>query len=783
MKKLTALFLTLSIALSLSACGAAGDSPANATEPAAETVQTYTYTPRFVELGGMENYLTPRCFTDEGLYATAAVMVSNNIPAGVTPEYETQYYQYEQRLYFIALDGTVRRLRSYAPLIIDEDTSGVMYYTQSNNIASMLIGDSGALTVLEAVDEGWYEKIVNAAGKERTGDYIARQRWFIRTLDNSGAELSRCEIKLERGEWLDGYKAVADGSGNIVVIDRKGIRGVDSAGETLWKISSDEAVGEVLKPAGGSVCVLSWGDCWSVKSVDITSGTLSAAVKLPHNVYAVSAGTGRELLYNDGTELCAFNVDTGESRDVLSWLDCDINPETVSKLTALENGDLAGIVTEYDEQSAGYVTELFVLERATEHETGADSLSFGTAALNSELSGLIIAHNRSGGGKRIQIMDYSKYENPAEKLTEDIRSGNGPDIIDLTGLNVTALAAEGLLENLYPYIDADGELDRADYFENLLSSCEYDGKLISSCPGFYIRTLIGAQSVVGAGTEWTLADFAAAAEKLDADSSIMDYYTTRGEVLAELLALCRDELINDAQGSCNFQTPLFADILRFASLFPEKYDWSGFTGDADDSTYFRLKTQRQMLSGVNIYAPEDIFACDANFEGDAAFIGYPVAEGSGSALMRQWGLAISAKSGYKDEAWEFLRPFFTEDYQKDFWGIPAMKALFEQELEAAMAVSYYTDGAGSAILDENGQPIAMSKADFGDKDREGDSAESFYVVTEEQAQRLRQLISAAVRAPETDGGAFQAGARQDHGLFCRYSQRGGGRRRCAGRGN
>jgi ABC-type glycerol-3-phosphate transport system substrate-binding protein len=85
---------------------------------------------------------------------------------------------------------------------------------------------------------------------------------------------------------------------------------------------------------------------------------------------------------------------------------------------------------------------------------------------------------------------------------------------------------------------------------------------------------------------------------------------------------------------------------------------------------------------------------------EVTFIGFPTAEGNGSVIMMSSNaFAISAKSAYKDGAWEFVRHYLTEDYQKsgEFYDFPIVKSVFEEKAKEATGKSYW--------INENGEKV------------------------------------------------------------------------------
>ena len=59
-------------------------------------------------------------------------------------------------------------------------------------------------------------------------------------------------------------------------------------------------------------------------------------------------------------------------------------------------------------------------------------------------------------------------------------------------------------------MEAEGSFNKEDFFPNVLSALEVDGKLYAACAGFAVQTVAGASSVVGDTPGWTYDDYYAA---------------------------------------------------------------------------------------------------------------------------------------------------------------------------------------------------------------------------------------------------------------------------------
>lgn len=119
------------------------------------------------------------------------------------------------------------------------------------------------------------------------------------------------------------------------------------------------------------------------------------------------------------------------------------------------------------------------------------------------------------------------------KLNTDIVSGNVPDILVLNSqLPVNSYVAKGLFEDLYPFIDKDPDLERADYLPNILEAFSVDGKLYQLVPSFGIQTAVAKTSDVGPEPGWTLQDLKALmATKPGRDGSVPQHIAGDDPVL------------------------------------------------------------------------------------------------------------------------------------------------------------------------------------------------------------------------------------------------------------
>ena len=112
-------------------------------------------------------------------------------------------------------------------------------------------------------------------------------------------------------------------------------------------------------------------------------------------------------------------------------------------------------------------------------------------------------------------------------------------------------------------------------------------------------------------------------------------------------------------------------------------------------------------------------------------VGFPVKEGAGSVIMYNSNFAISARSPYKQEAWEFIRYYLTPEYQDTInYGWPVLKSSLDVKMEEAQEQPFY--------IDENGE-----KVEYNDTYYIGGMEITLDPLTSEDCDRVRSFLESA----------------------------------------
>lgn len=443
------------------------------------------------------------------------------------------------------------------------------------------------------------------------------------------------------------------------------------------------------------------------------------------NSNALVPGIEKDFMAQDGNRVYEYDVKSQTSTELFTWLDSDINGNTVENFWGLEDGRILAVTSDWETNEKGIA--LLTKTKASEVPQ-KETIVIGSLYGDSNIQSAAVKFNRSNDKYHISIREYLNYNDydgddyqafmtdGINRLNNDITSNNCPDILDLSGLNIKQLAAKGVFEDLNGYLEKSEKLSREDFLENILEAYTLDGKLVSIPYGFQMSTVVGKGSEVGTEMGWTLEELIAYADA-HPDALLFDS-KTKDVIMMTLMAYNADYFIDWSTGECRFDSEEFKDILNFANRFPEEYDWE----KEDVSTPNKIQKGQVLLYEENIYDFNGLQMCNEIFQGDASYIGYPTMDGSvGCMLSASQAYAITSKSGHKDGAWEFIEGFLTKEENPDRGfssiGFPTMKSKLNAMAADAVEVKYHTDENGELYYDENGEPIVMgggSSISYGD---------------------------------------------------------------------
>lgn len=409
----------------------------------------------------------------------------------------------------------------------------------------------------------------------------------------------------------------------------------------------------------------------------------------------------------------------------------------------------ASQVTDTAAEQNHYTEEAPLPESIQAVQDSRQVITIGTIYPSGVLTEAVSLFNQSSNTYLAQILDYGTYASEDGDLSTalnllktELIAGGGPDLLafgimgssDQTGISAEKLSALGLLEDLYPYLNADPELSADTFYPGLMSLLDYSGSLYQLPSGFYIRTAVGSEAVVGNRNGWHFSDM------LDCAAAMPDLQYTFGSTISRsrltelLLAFNYNQFVDYATGECRFDSQEFVELLNFLNTC-----YTGDDGQREIPAY-AVAAGRQMLGVVTVGTVTEMQEYAAIFS-DPVYIGMPATQGTGTAFSLTNAVGICTNSPNKAGAWEFLKTLCT---QSVYDGFPANQELLDAYFSAPetrdpwdMIVGYEDDDKNTwelAFTKPTGEDVQRAKALIALADRIYQPDDNLSAIVQEEAE-------------------------------------------------
>ncbi len=389
---------------------------------------------------------------------------------------------------------------------------------------------------------------------------------------------------------------------------------------------------------------------------------------------------------------------TGEETPILDWINSDINCDRIFN-TTIHDGEVYTFEWDnnYDNRTLLHLTPAGDGEIIEKY-----IITLAANSISGNLKNMIIDYNRTSADYRIQVKAYGWEEGASDKFDMDLLAGNVPDLICLDQLNAEKYATKGMLADLGAMLDADDELSRDDFLPNILEAAAIKGKLYRLPASFSARSMMGKTSVVGERTTWTWDDFIKLMKEYP-DAEILSEYS-RQTLWDSFFPLIIEDFIDYDTGKSNFTDGNFAKFLEYAKTLPAEIDWESYYENIDWEIYEdRYKENKALLMFSYISSFEGNTYLLEQFGEPVSQIGFPTSSGNGNTLYFNAQFAIGANSIYKEQAWDFLKMVFAEEYQDEYvWDFPVIKTVFDKKKQETVDnINGSDDEADYPVIDDD----------------------------------------------------------------------------------
>ena len=369
----------------------------------------------------------------------------------------------------------------------------------------------------------------------------------------------------------------------------------DETGKQTGTCKLDNYGNGLVLLADGRVGALAWNTDYTgylINVIDPQTMQVSEDISLGDSYFSDLAPIDEEnYLISDGGALYKLNLSTLERELYLNWVDANMTSNSVRGFQLLEDGKLLVTTQTYDYTTYESVEEIAVIEEIpAEEAANIKAITLACIYTDERLEQRVINVNKKNPETRIRIKQF--YEDWGEMDYEDAMAGfmtamaSDPsvDIVFFNGSSPYAdmmnFASKGLLIDLNQFLDADSEIDREDLMSSVLDACTYNDMLVGLPTGFSVRTVLGKVSDVGTEPGWTFEEMKALLDSKEPGTQLF-YGVNRAWALDMCMNLGYKQFIDMENVNCNFNCQEFIDVLEFANLFPEEFEWN--EGDEDQT--------------------------------------------------------------------------------------------------------------------------------------------------------------------------------------------------------
>ena len=504
---------------------------------------------------------------------------------------------------------------------------------------------------------------------------------------------------------LDGTKVngmVPYGSGSLLLLTENEIRKIDADGSVAERIGIEEyksgrsMISERLygEPGGRIYYVIRYGDfAWEVMELVAEGGMRLREVQgfawkndMGADIQGCHDGDLYFTLHSDDT-LYLFDGEEGAARKVLRWGDSDIYSSSVEQLLPVgEDEILAQCYSSYG--YTDFKEEWYLLVRTPVEELPEKELVV-LASLDPDLDlrKAVVDYNRQSGRYHCIIEQYGNDSGTGDagadvRLDAALLSPSPPDILDLRSVDIYKYAEKGALEDLSPYMEGSGTVRKEDFLDGLLEGYTINGRLVCVPTRFRLNTIVGRDSQTGLLESWGIEDVYALMEghpemtelvssgsrRMDGPEGGRARGRGRDYMLKEFLpAYYLERFVDWEAGECSFDSGEFRELLLWLEGHVEKEQQETATGRSITyETYYAPEDALLMEAGNVTF--ERLIWIEAQIGGKARFLGFPTADGRGTAACRVVDkLGMISNGLHKEGAWDFLEYFISRGTEDSFY--------------------------------------------------------------------------------------------------------------------
>ena len=526
--------------------------------------------------------------------------------------------------------------------------------------------------------------------------------------------------------------------------------------ESVCEVASEDDLTGILYAMSDGTILMSDDTGAATKILRYNSGSkkFEDSLTLPSALVGASLFPGRQenLYLASETGIYRASLESDEISVIVNYVNSDLDLEGISRLIELEDGRFV---------IQGYGSEVkldtYILEPvAPEDVKERKEITLGGYYISYDVRSEVIKFNKENSDFRITIQDYSQYDLAEDEYTDstglskmntDIVSGNVPDILVLNDyMPVNSYISKGMLQDLTDRYDSDKEINKSDFFQNVVDAFKTDGKMYFLVPGFTVTGVAGKQKYIGDGKDLTIARAKEIATGMGLGETGILGLIDRESVLSYAIEFSGDQFIDMDKHTCDFHNARFQELLEFANKFPAQIN------DEEAYDYSTQYLADKALLGIQfINTPFDYYYMTRQLYGDVnvTVTGFPSEDNKGPAVAPSIELGISSSCSDLDGCWNFIRRFMMPDYQTSMESsLPISKTAVRKQGEDVIESFKEQEMEYEQYLKE--QDVVISTEDESEDASAGLTGDQMAVVTDGVDLSDTESESEDLTGPEED---------------------------------
>lgn len=449
----------------------------------------------------------------------------------------------------------------------------------------------------------------------------------------------------------------------------------DKTAAPVWQMQTAVLFDEVLTDRQGDAIVLTQDG--EFQRLDLTARSLVPVCAAPKLVFEAhlyaGAAWGYDLLVLGDYWLYGWNLGEAVVERLVNLDATGLLSRDFDALACLDEHTLIGSYWQYGE---GRYRLIMITEMDELPETATLSIAGITRA--STITNAMADFSQTCPEYTVEYIDYEeRYGDQAlTQLAIDLQSDNCPDLLVLGSMPFDAYCQQGLLENLYDYLDRGSGLSRQDLLAPLLQALQQNDDALYRLPqSFSLSAVIGLRSTTGALEDWTWETFYQAVDALPDDCAVFYDHDPNAQ-LYYIVFHAFDSFVDAENRQAHFDTDAFVQLLTFLN------DVSNRPEAQSDDAMEALRRGEILLQPVTLSRADQYEEFAAQLGEDISFVGYP--GGSGASFYLTTPVAICANAHEKDGAWAFIQTLLQASYFSIRGGFSPVAAKLDRQLADAL---------------------------------------------------------------------------------------------------